>query len=378
MFFLRIFLVFLLSVACVAPSDAFEIPLQKEGGVYTLPVRINDAITLNFIVDSGAAEVAIPADVVSTLLRMKAIKDSDFLPGQVFTLADGSKLKSPRFLIRELELGGVKVRNVTGCVTKASGDLLLGQSLLEKFSSWKLDNKTHALVLERGKETSPAYAKNDERYPVTNNISMPPEQGTYIEFTSTAKGMKERLDGTVIGRVYDKGAYKRFEVEGFRAVITDYNKSMVYILFLNERSYQQGTLQEFQDNVLGLKAGKIVITPTEETKVINGYNCKKVTNDAPGSKSEIWVSPEVVGYDKAASKSLREFRLGLIQNNPSLAPMCDLMRQVPYEGVAVQETLHYKAGGTEERTLKQYDHRSIDDSIFTVPKDFRFKEVKQK
>jgi hypothetical protein len=43
-----------------------------------VPVLINDAITLDFVVDSGAADVSIPADVVSTLIRTKTIGPSDF------------------------------------------------------------------------------------------------------------------------------------------------------------------------------------------------------------------------------------------------------------------------------------------------------------
>ena len=39
--------------------------MQIEGGTYVVPVLINDAITLDFVVDSGAADVSIPADVVS-------------------------------------------------------------------------------------------------------------------------------------------------------------------------------------------------------------------------------------------------------------------------------------------------------------------------
>ena len=90
---LRTSLIFFFAFIFAAPASAVEIPLEKQGGVYTLPVRINGVITLNFILDSGAAEVSIPVDVVSTLLRTGTIKESDFLPGQVYTLADGSTLR---------------------------------------------------------------------------------------------------------------------------------------------------------------------------------------------------------------------------------------------------------------------------------------------
>jgi hypothetical protein len=45
------------------------IPLQRDGGVFTAPVRINGNLALSFVVDSGAADVSITQDVVLTLIR---------------------------------------------------------------------------------------------------------------------------------------------------------------------------------------------------------------------------------------------------------------------------------------------------------------------
>src|SRR5712691_500594 len=91
---------------------AEEIPLIKSGGVYELPVEVNGVITLNFVLDTGASEVNIPADVALTLYRTGTIRDVDFLPGQTYTLADGSLLKSSRFLLQTLKIGNSRIVNV--------------------------------------------------------------------------------------------------------------------------------------------------------------------------------------------------------------------------------------------------------------------------
>jgi len=127
-----------------------EIPLEKLGGVYELPVRINGVLTLRFILDTGASEVNIPADVALTLLRTGTITQSDFLPGKFYELADGSILKSSRFTIRELEIGGIKISQVSASVGPANGSLLLGQSFLERLKSWSLDNERHVLIIGGG------------------------------------------------------------------------------------------------------------------------------------------------------------------------------------------------------------------------------------
>ena len=130
-----------------ALSAATEVPLVQEGGVFTVPVRINGVITLKFIVDSGAADVQIPADVAMTLVRAETITQQDFLPGQTYRLADGSSLKSPRFIIRRLEIADHVVENVAASLGSAEGALLLGQSLLTRLPAWSVDNRRHVLIL---------------------------------------------------------------------------------------------------------------------------------------------------------------------------------------------------------------------------------------
>jgi uncharacterized protein len=124
-----------------------EILLKKQGGVYELPVRINGVITLKFILDTGASEVNIPADVALTLWRTGTIGQGDFLPGQSYELADGSTLKSSRFIIRELDVGGIKISQVPASIMPATGSLLLGQSFLGRLESWAMDNKRHVLII---------------------------------------------------------------------------------------------------------------------------------------------------------------------------------------------------------------------------------------
>ena len=129
-------------------SSRVEVPLMKDGGVFVVPVQINGAITLDFTIDSGAADVSVPFDVFSTLVRTGTIKDSDIIGEQTYVLADGSKSQSATFTIRSLKVGDKIVENVRGSVAPSRGALLLGQSFLEHFRSWSLDNAKHELLLE--------------------------------------------------------------------------------------------------------------------------------------------------------------------------------------------------------------------------------------
>jgi clan AA aspartic protease (TIGR02281 family) len=130
------------------PSSGMAVPLKQDGGIFVVPVEINGAITLEFGVDSGAADVSVPIDVFSTLKRTHTIKDSDIIGEQTYVLADGSRSRSIMFTIRSLKVGGKVVENVKGSVAPSQGILLLGQSFLKRFKSWSVNNTNHELLLE--------------------------------------------------------------------------------------------------------------------------------------------------------------------------------------------------------------------------------------
>jgi uncharacterized protein/Flp pilus assembly protein TadD/predicted aspartyl protease len=128
-------------------SGATIVSMLPEGGTFVVPVRINDQITLKFVIDSGASDVNVPADVVMTLLRTGTITDADFLGTQTYRMADGSVVPSKQFVIRSLKVGDRTLENVTGSIAPVQGSLLLGQSFLRRFKSWSIDNQREALIL---------------------------------------------------------------------------------------------------------------------------------------------------------------------------------------------------------------------------------------
>src|SRR5437762_1836099 len=76
-----------LAVALLSrPTTAEQIQLRKQGGTYSVPVRINDALTLEFVLDTGAADVSIPTDVVMTLLRTGTVATGDFVGNATYSV----------------------------------------------------------------------------------------------------------------------------------------------------------------------------------------------------------------------------------------------------------------------------------------------------
>jgi hypothetical protein len=139
-------LIFLL-IQIVRPATAETIQLVRHGDDYLVPVRVNNALILPFILDTGANNVVIPADVFLTLTRTGTVNTSDFIGTGTAVLADGSEHPIDHYLLHELSVGDHVVRNVVASVSRVKGEPLLGQSFLSKLPAWTIDNVRHALVL---------------------------------------------------------------------------------------------------------------------------------------------------------------------------------------------------------------------------------------
>jgi predicted aspartyl protease len=107
-----------LSLVLLAAHPAFaeSVDLEEAHGVYLVPVRINDAITIPFVLDSGAGDIAVLEDVFKTLLRTRTVTENDFLAPGTYVMADGSKHLKPRFLLHEVRVGNQVVKDVIASV----------------------------------------------------------------------------------------------------------------------------------------------------------------------------------------------------------------------------------------------------------------------
>jgi clan AA aspartic protease (TIGR02281 family) len=130
-----------------APMDAPQtVQMEPYNGAFVIPVVLNDVLTEKFIVDSGSADVSIPADVAATLKKLGSLTGADFLGSKTYTLADGSKVPSEIYRIASLRIGGMVVQNVTVRIAAENSHLLLGQSFLSRLKSWSMDNARQVLI----------------------------------------------------------------------------------------------------------------------------------------------------------------------------------------------------------------------------------------
>jgi clan AA aspartic protease (TIGR02281 family) len=132
--------------AAAAETAPHMVPMEPHNGAFVIPVVLNNVLTKKFIVDSGAADVSIPADVFSDLKNSGTLTGADLLGSKKYMMADGSIIPSEIYRVASLKIGGLLVENVTVRIAAEKSDLLLGQSFLKRLKSWSMDNAHQVMI----------------------------------------------------------------------------------------------------------------------------------------------------------------------------------------------------------------------------------------
>lgn len=124
-----------------------SIVLKKQNGVSYLNINIG-GIKADVILDSGASDVSISKHFEKRLLEKGIIKIKDYLPSGLYSIADGSIVKSQRFTIPFIRLNNTVIKNVRCSINNSEDIILLGRTFLDRFKSWEINNETNKLILK--------------------------------------------------------------------------------------------------------------------------------------------------------------------------------------------------------------------------------------
>ena len=139
------------ATAAGAPATLYsggEVALQRRGGTYVVPVEINGQPAIDFHIDSGAADVSVPAYLFQQMKAAGSLRPEDMLGSETYTLANGASIKAETFRIRLLKVGSIELKDVRASVSQYAGPPLLGMSFLGRFNSWSVDNGRGVLILK--------------------------------------------------------------------------------------------------------------------------------------------------------------------------------------------------------------------------------------
>lgn len=133
----------------IGGSGPIDVVMTRKDGNLWVPAKINNVVTIDFVIDSGASDITLPRDVYSTLIRSGTLTKADYIGTTQFGIGDGSEIKGGvKFKLASLQVGDQVLKDVVASVMPSdSATPLLGLSFLSRFQSWSIDNNSGTLKL---------------------------------------------------------------------------------------------------------------------------------------------------------------------------------------------------------------------------------------
>lgn len=144
---------------CFVINAQTVVQMEEYNGVYRIPCTVNGA-KMKFIFDTGASNVCLSKSMAEYLLDNDYISKFDLLGVGTSTVADGRIVDHINIMIKDLEIQGTHLYNVTAVVVEdLNAPLLLGQSVIQKLG--KIEINGNQLIITNG--TTPDNQQQIER-----------------------------------------------------------------------------------------------------------------------------------------------------------------------------------------------------------------------
>ena len=108
------------------------ITMEESGGVYKIPCTVN-GLKMKLVFDTGASVVSLSQSMASIMLDNGYLSENDYLGESQTHIADGSNVDVLVVNLKDFEVGGFHLSNVTATVKDGQNvPLLMGMSAIEK------------------------------------------------------------------------------------------------------------------------------------------------------------------------------------------------------------------------------------------------------
>jgi clan AA aspartic protease (TIGR02281 family) len=160
----RLLLVLILLFGLMATASGRDVvPIKAIGNCQVVSAVINDAVVVDFTIDTGASYVTLTPDVLTTLQRGGTVSNTSFCGKSDVTLADGSKIAVSHVMLQTVRVGQTTATNVEAVVLpNVKGDLLLGQSFLSAVGKFTIDTQNSTLTFSDPNELFEFLGPNKE------------------------------------------------------------------------------------------------------------------------------------------------------------------------------------------------------------------------
>lgn len=280
------FLCFLFCAVCIAASSIAQvtITMEKKGDVYYIPGKINN-LPLKFIFDTGASNVYISLTEALFMLKNGYLSDSDFGDTSYSQIANGAIVENTEVLLKEIEIGSIKINNVKAMVSNTlEAPLLLGQSAIQKLGPIQLDG--NILTIANGQNL----VSNETVYQLYQRAYLAAESENFEESIKLSiEALDISSDNRLRAELFDNLAYAYYHSGQKEKAIEAINKALGEDFMAEQPAYNLGVYYYEMGQVdKALRALEQFVTRHKNTKnksiLAAGYAYK---GDCHSSQGEI-------------------------------------------------------------------------------------------
>jgi len=201
-----------------------RIKMKKEGNIYTVPCTVN-GLNLRFIFDTGASDVCLSLSEAIFMVKNGYLSQSDIIGSSKSTIADGSIVENTKVILREINIGGIVLKNVQASVMhNINAPLLLGQSAIQMLGGFRIEGND--LIIGGGGSRS--QSNSSSKSSSSNQTTVSSNATTTNQYNIIINPVTISTEGDYVTKVYyydENWIGVKSKMEAFYCKIAYFSKS---------------------------------------------------------------------------------------------------------------------------------------------------------
>lgn len=212
------------------------IQMEKKGEVYYIPGKVN-GLNLKFIFDTGASNVCISLSEALFMIKNGYLSEDDILGSSYSQIANGELVENTNIILREIEVGGIKLHNVKALISHTiQAPLLFGQSAIQKLGPIQING--NKLIIANGKN----FKSEKEAMDLYKKAFQAAEAMQYdISINLSRKGLEYSEDPELRAAIYDNMAFAYYHSGQKQEAINVCYKGLAEDYYNSQLQYNLGT-----------------------------------------------------------------------------------------------------------------------------------------
>lgn len=233
---LRSIFIYLLLLLALPLHSQVTIQMEKQGNVFYIPGKVN-GLNLKFVFDTGASEVCISLSEAIFMIKNGYLSEQDIVGSSYSQIANGEIVENTNIILQEVEVGGIKLQNVSASISHTlQAPLLFGQSAIQKLGPIQING--NKLIIANGKNfksEKEAWALYQEAFQAVEAL----QYDKAIDFS--IKGLELTTDIKLRAALYDNLAFAYYKSGQHQEAINSCYKGLAEDFTNAQLQYNLGT-----------------------------------------------------------------------------------------------------------------------------------------